>query len=325
MQTLLVLASLAAATGDESENKDANNNVLVTDVIRFYDQDCWQKSCDAEVVSCISASSNCQHHFAPLPRLVNLMPTQGRVSTAAPVKEDDAGGGPMLGFQNVRWSELSAPEMKVIECAKQNQCAPSESYVKQDEALLKAAFAETGTPAKPSSFLEVGQAQSEGHAKEIKTMKDQVQTLKDMLASGDMNEIKKRMAEMHEAAGSMKDKLNQLGHAKSSVSDVAAVHSNRMKMLEGMQKVGVDQVAKEKQFIDAARLAMAKSQKKLLALASVQNPSESDFMELAQTKVDMDATRQSMADHLAKFKASFKLPSLLEKVSKHMRADNGKI
>lgn len=304
MQKLLVLVSLVAASNDKSLDK---NNILVTDVIRFYDQDCWTKFCDAEVVSCISASSNCQHHFAPLPRLVSLMPNGGHgPSTAAPVKEDDAGGGPMLGFENVRWSDLSTEELKVIECAKQNQCAPTEQYVQQDDALLK--DAQASLPAAPSSFVELG------HQEEIKDMKAQVQSLKDMLTSGDMNEVKEKMLAMRENAVAMKKKLSQLGAAKESVSDVAKVHSNRMKVLEAMQQMGMGQVQEEKQFIDASRVAMAKSQEKLLKLAQVQNPTEADFLELAQTKQEMDAVRQNMHDHLDEFKKSFKLPDLLKKV-----------
>lgn len=301
MQNLLLLVSIAAATSDESVDK----NVLVTDVIRFYDQDCWSKFCDAEVVSCITESENCQHHFAPLPKMVNLVPSQGRMSTAQPVKEDDAGGGPLLGFENVRWSQLSQPELKVIECAKQNKCAPTEAYVKQDDALLSAAVAQL--PAAPSSLLEMG------HQEQIQDLKAQVQGLKDMLLSGDTNAAKEAMAEMREKALAMKGKLDQLGAAKDSVSNVASVHSNRMKMLEQMQRLGVDQVQQEKQFIDKSRLSMATSQAKLLRLAQIQEPTESDFMELAQTKAEMDAVRQSMVQHLTAFKKSIQMPTLMAK------------
>jgi len=303
MQTLLVLVSIAAAS-------DQSDDVLVTDVIRFYDQDCWTKFCDAEVVACISESEHCQKHFQPLPHLVNLVPTEGRLSTAQPVKEDDAGGGPMLGFAGVHWDELAAPEMKVIECAKQHQCAPTEAYVKQDDALVQPMAA-----AAPSSFMEVG------HAEQIQNMKAQVQSLKDMLMSGDTSEIKERMAEMHSNAREMKARLNQLNAAKNSVSDVASVHSKRMHMLEAMQRQGVDQVQQEKAFIDASRTAMAKSQEKLLRLAQVQNPTEADFLELASTKQDMDNVRKNMMEHLSDFKKSFKLPELLEKTKSMMLSE----
>lgn len=296
MQLQLLLAALAAAAETE--------DVLVTDVIRFYDQPCWAKHCDADIVACIASDPRCGRHFTPLPQMFAMTPKDKDRSsvTAVPADEADEGGGPMLGFEGVRWKDLSASELSVIACAKQHSCAPTAATVTEDDALVKA----SESKAAPSSFLEVGQAEAAKVLEQMGVMKSQ--------------------------ASSMEQKLHALNGAKASVSQVANMHQSRMKQLEEMQIKGVAAVQSEKQFVAQSRARLAAAQTKLAALAEVKEPNEESFLELSRTQAEMRAVRAEMASHFTSFAKDFPLPRGLAshdvraaeaelEVGAHMRAD----
>lgn len=300
----LLLGTVAAlidlkATEDPAQ---APEDMLVTDVIRFYDQDCWAKFCDAQLVKCIAEDPNCQGHFAPVPKMVNMMPQaakpNGMVTTSNPVKEDDAGGGPVYGLQDVLWSQLSAPELKMMECAKENQCVPSEESVREDDALLTAGVAAqkqdptaeaqpVPKPAIPASFLEVGELSKEDLIKAVESM-----------------------AEMKMKTDDMKAKMAKLDSAKAAVSNVAQEHAHKVKLLEALQQQGLEQVMGEKTFINNSRARMAAAQAKLRELAQVTNPGPESFAELVKTRTEIDAARAEMLSHMEKFKSDFHLPNM---------------
>jgi len=281
----LLATFVTAEKGDE----------LVTDVIRFYDQECWSKFCDADIVECISNDPKCGRHFTPLPRVFEMAPMKDRLSTvkAVPADQADEGGGPMLGFQDVKWSELSAHELSVIQCAKRNGCTPTEETVKEDSALVDEAKkdlqgddsdgpASAETPAAPSSFVQVDETQR----------------------------ILQQMSAMKSQTHSMKDKLKALSGAKASVSEVADIHQNRMKQLEEMQVKGVAAVQGEKQFVAQSRARLAAAQEKLNQLAQVQEPNEESFLELARTKEEMRTVRADLVKHIQSFETDFPLPAI---------------
>lgn len=276
MKLQFLLATFVAAQKDE----------LVTDVIRFYDQECWSKFCDADIVECISNDPKCGRHFTPLPRVFEMAPMKDRLSTvkAVPADQADEGGGPMLGFQDVKWSELSAHELSVIQCAKRNGCAPTEDTVKEDSALVDEAKKElqANAPAAPSSFVQEDETER----------------------------ILQQMNAMKSQTNAMKDKLKALSGAKASVSEVADIHQNRMKQLEEMQVKGVAAVQGEKQFVAQSRARLAAAQEKLNKLAQVQDPNEESFLELARTKEEMRAVRADLAKHIQSFESDFPLPAI---------------
>jgi len=278
MKLQFLLATFVAAQKDE----------LVTDVIRFYDQECWSKFCDADIVECISNDPKCGRHFTPLPRVFEMAPMKDRLSTvkAVPADQADEGGGPMLGFQDVKWSELSAHELSVIQCAKRNGCAPTEDTVKEDSALVDEAKKElqANAPAAPSSFVQEDETER----------------------------ILQQMNAMKSQTTAMKDKLKALSGAKASVSEVADIHQNRMKQLEEMQVKGVAAVQGEKQFVAQSRARLAAAQEKLNKLAQVQEPNEESFLELARTKEEMRVVRADLAKHIQSFESDFPLPAIQE-------------
>lgn len=301
MCKLVAVLSLLAAAVDQNSTTNAssaqiNEEILVTDVIRFYDQDCWANNCDAEMVSCIAEDQMCQRHFAPLPRMLNMMPgaaKPGSITTLEPVKEDDAGGGPLLGFKNMMWSQLSGPELKVMECAQRNRCTPDMQSVTTDQTLLAQDVQKMNAP--PSSLLQTGQLE------------------------GLVERAKAKLSKLTDKSKSMKEALAHLSVSKESVAHVAELHQHKMAMLQEMQAKGVAAVAKEKQYTTQMRAKMAAQMAKLDELAKIQNPDESSFLELAQTKHEIRSIKSQMLRHMRHFAGNVIGPTF-DAVS-HMRAE----
>jgi len=91
---------------------DAKGEMLVTDVIKFYDPQCWVDNCEEALDACIKVDSTCEEKF-----------TAG------------GSGGPMEGMINMKWKELSKGMIGVIQCAKNNACAPDENFVEKTVSL----------------------------------------------------------------------------------------------------------------------------------------------------------------------------------------------
>lgn len=301
MCKLVTVLALLAAAENSTTNANATHvseEILVTDVIRFYDQDCWAANCDAEMVSCIAEDQMCQRHFAPLPKMVNMMPgalKPGSVNTLEPVKEDDAGGGPLLGFKSIMWSQLSAPELRVMECAQRNGCTPDLQSVTTDQSLLTQDLTKAAAPPPPSSFLQTGQLE------------------------GLVERAKAKLTKLADKSKSMKAALAHLSVSKESVAHVAELHQHKMQMLQEMQAKGVAAVAKEKQYTTQMRAKMAAQMAKLDELAKIQNPDESSFLELDKTKNEIATIKAQMLRHMRHFAGNVIGPTF-DAVS-HMRAE----
>merc|ERR1719240_1380716 len=217
----------------------------------------------------------------------------GSINTLEPVKEDDAGGGPVYGFKGISWNQLSMPELRVMECAQKSGCTPDQASVTTDDGLLSQALRKAD--AAPSSLLQT----------------DKIGSLVDR--------AKAKLSKLADKSKSMKAALAHLSVSKESVASVAELHQRKMQMLQDMQAKGVAAVAKEKQDTTEMRAKMAAQMAKLDELAKIQNPDESSFLELDKTKSEIKAIKTQMLRHMRHFAGNVIAPTF-DAVS-HMRAE----
>lgn len=85
---------------------------LVTDVIKYFDMDCWYRHCDEALEKCVLDDPACGMYF-------------------------NVEGGPLAGYKDMKWSQISLGQKRVLSCAKDYRCTPGATMANDIKQLSK--------------------------------------------------------------------------------------------------------------------------------------------------------------------------------------------
>lgn len=182
---------LQAAIGKKVETSPD----MVSTFIESYDMRCWQSHCMDKCMSCAEEVPKCRDHFfCPF--------------------------SPAECFQNVRWADLAPEEVKVFDCAKDNNCVPHgpASFIEVAMRSPHGAAAEAALKAGVMSPTEAVKA-----AKVAATQKDQVSMVsaasKTPVLEATMKHLK---TDINRALTSVADHASFVAKAQESVTNIGA-------------------------------------------------------------------------------------------------------